>query len=124
LTVAKAHPGLNINLLTDNHAYDKASGTAVVFGTPVTIEAVSETEQKCGEALTSDGSLVRRSHANPAAGVAPSCRTYCTRPPAPSSLQRSRSQTIAFPDTTSSVGARQVLPGVAAGRRPLRCANR
>jgi anaerobic selenocysteine-containing dehydrogenase len=38
LTVAKAHPGVNANVLTDNGAYDEASGTAVLFGTPVTVE--------------------------------------------------------------------------------------
>jgi hypothetical protein len=38
LSVAKAHPGVNTNALTDNQAYDKASGTAVLFGTPITVE--------------------------------------------------------------------------------------
>jgi anaerobic selenocysteine-containing dehydrogenase len=38
LTVAKAHPGVNTNLLTDDRAYDAASGTAVLFGTPVQVE--------------------------------------------------------------------------------------
>jgi anaerobic selenocysteine-containing dehydrogenase len=38
LRVANAHPGVNANLLTDNEAYDVASGTAVLFGTPVTVE--------------------------------------------------------------------------------------
>ena len=38
LGVANAHPGVNANLLTDNQAYDVASGTAVLFGTPVTVE--------------------------------------------------------------------------------------
>jgi anaerobic selenocysteine-containing dehydrogenase len=37
-SVAKAHAGVNANLLTDNQAYDTASGTAVLFGTPVSIE--------------------------------------------------------------------------------------
>jgi anaerobic selenocysteine-containing dehydrogenase len=37
LSVAKAHGGVNTNLLTDNQAYDSASGTAVLFGTPVTV---------------------------------------------------------------------------------------
>jgi anaerobic selenocysteine-containing dehydrogenase len=41
LTVAKAHAGVNINALTDNHAYDAASGTAVLFGTPVTVEPLT-----------------------------------------------------------------------------------
>ncbi len=38
LRVAQAHPGVNTNVLTDNRAYDEASGTAVLFGTPVTVE--------------------------------------------------------------------------------------
>jgi anaerobic selenocysteine-containing dehydrogenase len=38
LSVANARPGVNANLLTDNQAYDVASGTAVLFGTPVTVE--------------------------------------------------------------------------------------
>jgi len=38
LSVAKAHPGVNTNLLTDDRAYDVASGTAVLFGTPVRVE--------------------------------------------------------------------------------------
>jgi len=37
LSVARRHPGVNANLLTDNQAYDEASGTAVLFGTPVTV---------------------------------------------------------------------------------------
>ena len=41
LSVAKAHPGVNTNFLTDNQAYDTASGTAVLFGTPVTVEPAS-----------------------------------------------------------------------------------
>jgi anaerobic selenocysteine-containing dehydrogenase len=40
LRVAKAHAGVNANLLTDNQAYDEASGTAVLFGTPVRVERV------------------------------------------------------------------------------------
>jgi anaerobic selenocysteine-containing dehydrogenase len=40
LRVAKAHPGVNTNVLTDDQAYDVASGTAVLFGTPVTVEPV------------------------------------------------------------------------------------
>src|SRR6185369_12401514 len=32
LRVAKAHPGVNTNVLTDDQAYDVASGTAVLFG--------------------------------------------------------------------------------------------
>jgi anaerobic selenocysteine-containing dehydrogenase len=39
LRVANAHPGVNTNVLTDDRAYDEASGTAVLFGTPVRIEA-------------------------------------------------------------------------------------
>jgi anaerobic selenocysteine-containing dehydrogenase len=42
LSVAKAHPGVNTNRLTDDQAYDVASGTAVLFGTPVRIEPVVE----------------------------------------------------------------------------------
>jgi anaerobic selenocysteine-containing dehydrogenase len=38
LSVATAHPGVNANTLTDDRAYDVASGTAVLFGTPVTVE--------------------------------------------------------------------------------------
>jgi anaerobic selenocysteine-containing dehydrogenase len=41
LSVAKAHPGVNTNLLTDDQAYDVASGTAVLFGTPVRVEPVA-----------------------------------------------------------------------------------
>jgi anaerobic selenocysteine-containing dehydrogenase len=41
LSVAKAHPGVNTNLLTDDRAYDVASGTAVLFGTPVLVEPVA-----------------------------------------------------------------------------------
>ena len=40
LTVAKKHPGVNANALTDDRAYDEASGAAVLFGTPVSIEPV------------------------------------------------------------------------------------
>ncbi len=39
-SVAKLHAGVNTNALTDDQAYDRASGTAVLFGTPVTIEPV------------------------------------------------------------------------------------
>jgi anaerobic selenocysteine-containing dehydrogenase len=38
LSVAKAHPGVNTNVLTDDQRYDVASGTAVLFGTPVRVE--------------------------------------------------------------------------------------
>jgi len=38
LRVAKAHPGVNTNALTDDRAYDTVSGTAVLFGTPVRVE--------------------------------------------------------------------------------------
>src|SRR5262245_55795993 len=41
LRVAKAHPGVNTNVLTDDRAYDEASGTAVLFGTPVRVEPVA-----------------------------------------------------------------------------------
>ncbi len=39
LRVANAHPGVNTNVLTDDRAYDVASGTTVLFGTPVRVEA-------------------------------------------------------------------------------------
>jgi anaerobic selenocysteine-containing dehydrogenase len=42
ITVAKAHAGVNTNALTDDRAYDEASGTAVLFGTPVTVEPVTQ----------------------------------------------------------------------------------
>jgi anaerobic selenocysteine-containing dehydrogenase len=45
VTVAKGHPGVNANLLTDDRAYDEASGTAVLFGTPVTGEPVDTDNQ-------------------------------------------------------------------------------
>jgi hypothetical protein len=32
---------VNTNLLTDDRAYDVASGTAVLFGTPVRLEPVA-----------------------------------------------------------------------------------
>jgi anaerobic selenocysteine-containing dehydrogenase len=38
LRVAREHAGVNTNALTDNGAYDRASGTAVLFGTPVTLQ--------------------------------------------------------------------------------------
>jgi anaerobic selenocysteine-containing dehydrogenase len=41
ISVAKKHPGANANALTDDRAYDEASGSAVLFGTPVSIEAVA-----------------------------------------------------------------------------------
>lgn len=42
LRVANAHAGVNTNALTDNHACDTASGTAVLFGTPVTVEPLTQ----------------------------------------------------------------------------------
>jgi anaerobic selenocysteine-containing dehydrogenase len=42
ISVARAHAGVNTNFLTDNRAYDVASGTAVLFGTPVTVEPASD----------------------------------------------------------------------------------
>ncbi|HEY9359382.1 MAG TPA: molybdopterin dinucleotide binding domain-containing protein, partial [Xanthobacteraceae bacterium] len=42
LTVAKAHPGVNTNVLTDDQAYDTPSGTAVLFGTPVSVGLTGE----------------------------------------------------------------------------------
>ena len=41
VSVAKAHPGVSTNVLTDNRAYDVASGTAVLFGTPVSVEPLA-----------------------------------------------------------------------------------
>jgi anaerobic selenocysteine-containing dehydrogenase len=38
LGVASTHAGVNANVLTDDRAYDEASGTAVLFGTPVAVE--------------------------------------------------------------------------------------
>jgi hypothetical protein len=38
LRIARAHAGVNANALTDDRAYDQASGTAVLFGTPVAVE--------------------------------------------------------------------------------------
>jgi anaerobic selenocysteine-containing dehydrogenase len=38
LSVASAQPGVNANLLTDDQAYDTASGTAMLNGIPITIE--------------------------------------------------------------------------------------
>ncbi len=42
INIAKQRPGANTNALTDDRAYDEASGTAVLFGTPVSVEAVLE----------------------------------------------------------------------------------
>lgn len=42
LRVANEHAGVNTNILTDDQAYDVASGTAVLFGTPVTVTAAGE----------------------------------------------------------------------------------
>jgi anaerobic selenocysteine-containing dehydrogenase len=41
-SVAKAHAGVNTNILTDDQAYDQASGAAILFGTPVTVEPVAQ----------------------------------------------------------------------------------
>jgi len=38
MSVAKSHPGVNMNALTDNQVYDEASGTSVLVGIPVTVE--------------------------------------------------------------------------------------
>ena len=46
LVVAKAHAGVNTNVLTDDRAYDEASGTAVLFGTPVTIEPLTQPREQ------------------------------------------------------------------------------
>lgn len=40
--VANEHPGVNTNVLTDDRAYDVASGTAVLMGTPVTVTPAGE----------------------------------------------------------------------------------
>jgi anaerobic selenocysteine-containing dehydrogenase len=48
LSVAKAHAGVNTNVLTDDRAYDVASGTAVLFGTPVTVEPVQPSSGSTG----------------------------------------------------------------------------
>ncbi|MET0154052.1 MAG: molybdopterin-dependent oxidoreductase [Candidatus Binatia bacterium] len=45
LAVASAHAGVNANALTDDRAYDRASGTAVLFGTPVTVEPAARPER-------------------------------------------------------------------------------
>lgn len=42
LRVANQHPGVNTNVLTDDRAYDVASGTAILFGTPVTVTPAGE----------------------------------------------------------------------------------
>jgi anaerobic selenocysteine-containing dehydrogenase len=42
--IAKEHAGVNANALTDDRAYDRATGTAVLFGTPVTIEPVAQSK--------------------------------------------------------------------------------
>jgi hypothetical protein len=39
LDVANTRPGVNINSLTDDQVYDEASGCAVFFGVPVTLDA-------------------------------------------------------------------------------------
>ncbi|HYK64224.1 MAG TPA: molybdopterin dinucleotide binding domain-containing protein, partial [Patescibacteria group bacterium] len=44
MAVARAHPGANMNALTDNTAYDEASGTAVLSGTRVRIQPVAISE--------------------------------------------------------------------------------
>ena len=41
IAVAKKHAGVNTNALTDDRAYDEASGATVLFGTPVTIVPVA-----------------------------------------------------------------------------------
>ena len=40
LRVARAHPGVNSNILTSDQSYDDVSGTAVMNGIPVTVEAL------------------------------------------------------------------------------------
>ncbi|HUM00530.1 MAG TPA: molybdopterin dinucleotide binding domain-containing protein, partial [Mycobacterium sp.] len=51
LSVAKAHAGVNTNVLTDNQAYDVASGTAVLSGTPVSVEPLARSAQSRRPAL-------------------------------------------------------------------------
>jgi hypothetical protein len=57
LTVARAHPGVNANILTDGRAYDEASGTAVLFGTAVTVEPA---DVELGSAWRATGGAVAR----------------------------------------------------------------
>ena len=45
ISVARAHPGVNTNAVTDDQAYDVTSGTAVLFGTPVEVAPVAETAE-------------------------------------------------------------------------------
>jgi anaerobic selenocysteine-containing dehydrogenase len=52
LEVARAHAGVNANTLTDDRAYDRASGTAVLFGTPVTVEPAARSETRPEPAAT------------------------------------------------------------------------
>ena len=40
LRVARAHPGVNSNLLADEEAFDPLSGNAVLNGIPVTVARV------------------------------------------------------------------------------------
>ena len=49
LRAANAHPGVDSNVLTGDQAYDEASGAAVLFGTPVRVEAAwtSSTPSSC-----------------------------------------------------------------------------
>ncbi len=42
MRVANDHPGVNANVLTDDRAYDVASGTAVLMGTPVKVTPAGE----------------------------------------------------------------------------------
>lgn len=41
-STARKHPGINANILSDDRAYDSASGTAVLFGTPVEIRPAGD----------------------------------------------------------------------------------
>jgi len=41
LSVAAAHPGQNVNLLSDERLIDPASGTSMIFGVPVTVSAIA-----------------------------------------------------------------------------------
>jgi hypothetical protein len=42
LGMARVYAGVNTSALADNQAYDEASGTAILFGTPVTVEPLTQ----------------------------------------------------------------------------------
>ena len=70
LRVANAHPGVNTNVLTDDQAYDEASGTAVLFGTPVPIEPAGRGTMKAYriETLGDEDALVLGERDEPTPG--------------------------------------------------------